>query len=84
MAQTAVHQKQCFVIGPIGNDHTDDRKGADFLLRGVLKPVLEASEFNYRVKRSDEDSDPGMIGDRIVADIIHADLVIADLTNLKS
>jgi hypothetical protein len=35
------------------------------------------------VKRADEDADPGMIGDRVVSDIINAELVIADLTDLN-
>jgi hypothetical protein len=44
---------------------------------------LEQDEFGYVVKRADEDSDPGMIGDRVVSDIIHAELVVADLTSLN-
>ena len=44
---------------------------------------MEADEFKYKVKRADEDADPGMIGDRVVSDIINADLVVADLTDLN-
>jgi hypothetical protein len=73
----------CFVIGPIGKDGTPERKHADLLLHSVIKDVLEVEEFGYHVKRADEDVDPGMIGDRVVTDIIHADLVIADLTDLN-
>jgi hypothetical protein len=73
----------CFVIGPIGKDSSPERKHADLLLHAVIKHVLEDEEFGYKVKRADEDADPGMIGDRIISDIIHAELVVADLTDLN-
>lgn len=74
----------CFVIGPIGKDGSEERKHADMVLNAVVKHVLESEEFGYRVKRADEDADPGMIGDRMITDIIHADLVVADLTGLNA
>lgn len=77
-------QPLCFVIGPIGKEGTSERKHADLLLHTLMKPVLEAEEFGYHVKRADEDADPGMIGDRMITDIIHADLVVADLTDLNA
>ena len=52
----------CFVIGPIGRPGTPERKHADLLLNAVIKPVLQSDDFGYRVKRADEDADPGMIG----------------------
>jgi hypothetical protein len=73
----------CFVIGPIGHAGTEERKHADFLLRGLVRHVLETEEFGYVVKRADEDADPGMIGDRVITDILQADLVVADLTGLN-
>lgn len=73
----------CFVIGPIGKDGGPERRHADLLLHSVIKHVLQSEEFGYRVKRADEDADPGMIGDRVISDIIHADLVVADLTDLN-
>ncbi len=76
-------QRLCFVIGPIGSDGTPERTHADFLLLGLIKPVLEAPDFGYKVKRADEDADPGLINDRMIADILHADLVVADLTGLN-
>ena len=45
--------KSCFVVGPIGNNDSDVRKFADWLLRGIIEPVLEG-EFGYEVKRADE------------------------------
>jgi hypothetical protein len=85
MAGTAKAPKKplCFVIGPIGRDGSRERKHADLLLHAVIKEVLEAEEFRYQVKRADEDADPGMIGDRVITDITHAELVVADLTDLN-
>jgi hypothetical protein len=73
----------CFVIGPIGKELSPERKHSDLLLNAVIKQVLQKDEFGYVVKRADEDADPGMIGDRVVSDIINADLVVADLTDLN-
>ena len=73
----------CFVVGPIGKDGSPERKHADLLLNAVIKHVLESKDFSYKVKRADEDADPGMIGDRVVTDIINASLVVADLTDLN-
>lgn len=73
----------CFVVGPIGKEGSVERKHADLLLNAVIKHVLEEKEFAYKVKRADEDADPGMIGDRVISDIIHAPLVVADLTDLN-
>lgn len=36
--------------------------------------MLQGDDFGYVVKRADENADPGMIGDRVVSDIINADL----------
>ena len=85
MASTTKTPKKplCFVIGPIGRDGSPERKHADLLLHAVIKEVLEAEEFGYQVKRADEDADPGMIGDRVITDITHAELVVADLTDLN-
>src|SRR4051794_27416670 len=76
-------QPLCFVIGPIGSEGTDIRKHADLILHAIVKYVLSSPEFGYRVKRADEDADPGMVGDRVIADILNAELVIADLTGLN-
>jgi hypothetical protein len=73
----------CFVVGPIGKEGSSERKHADLLLNAIVKQVLEGEEFGYKVKRADEDADPGMIGDRVITDIIRAALVVADLTDLN-
>ena len=75
--------KVCFVIGPIGQPGTDERKHADLLLNLVIKPTIEAAELGYCVKRADEDADPGMISDRMIVDISQSDLAVADLSFLN-
>ena len=57
--------------------------GATHLRSIRIVNVLAAEEFGYRVKRPDQDSDPGMIGDRMISDVINAELVVADLTDLN-
>jgi hypothetical protein len=72
------------VIGPIGKSGSPERRHADLLLNAVIKHVLCQPNLGYLVKRADEDTDPGMIGDRLVSDIIHAELVVGDLTDLNA
>ncbi|SFP66350.1 hypothetical protein SAMN04488241_1054 [Sphingomonas rubra] len=73
----------CFIVGPIGDGGTETRKLADWLLRGLFKPVLEDESINFIVKRADEDADPGSISSALITDLINADLVIADLTGFN-
>ncbi len=71
----------CFVIGPIGEQGSDERKHADMMLNSIIRYVLQENDFSYEVKRADEESHPGMINDRVIHDILNADLVVADLTD---
>jgi hypothetical protein len=72
--------KLCFVIGPIGDEHTPVRTNADWLLKGIVKPTLAAPPFDYSVKRADEFTEPGLITDQVIAATLDATLVVADLT----
>src|SRR2546421_13051783 len=76
-------KRLCFVIGPIGKEGTSERKHSDLLLNAIIKDVLQGPDFSYTVKRADEDADPGMIGDRVISDILNAELVISDLSDLN-
>jgi hypothetical protein len=80
MAEKAKPTKTCFVVGPIGGPNTPIRNAADWLLKGIIKPVLEAEEFGYSVTRADEIADPGEITDQIIDAVLNSDLVIGDLT----
>jgi hypothetical protein len=59
--------KLCFVIGPIGDEHTPVRTNADWLLKGIVKPTLAAPPFDYSVKRADELTEPGLITDQVAS-----------------
>ncbi len=83
MDSTDTKNKSCFIIGPIGESGSAVRRVADWLLKGIIKPVLEHDEFNYFVKRADDDANPGSITNAVIADITNADLVIADLTGFN-
>ena len=75
--------RRCFVIGPIGEPGSPERTHADMLLNNVIREALKDCDPPYEVARSDEIDDPGMITDRMIHDILNADLVIADLTFLN-
>jgi hypothetical protein len=71
--------KLCFVIGPIGDEGTDQRIHADWLLEGIIKPVF-ADFPEFEVRRADHDPRPGLIDAQMINDLLNAELVIADLS----
>ena len=73
-------KKTCFVIGPIGAEGSEERTKADWLLKAIIKPALEEEGFGYKVTRADEIAEPGSITDQVIAAVIDAKLVVADLT----
>jgi hypothetical protein len=75
-------KKLCFVIGPVGDPESDPRIHADWLLEGIIEPVM--IEFpDFTVKRADQDPRPGLIDAQMINDLLNADLVIADLSFLN-
>jgi hypothetical protein len=70
--------KICFYITPIGEDGSEERRHADFLMEYVIKPAVK--EFDLTVVRADQMGKPGMIGKQVVEHILKARLVIADLS----
>lgn len=71
---------KCFVISPIGDEGTEVRITADRVLRHIIRKALD---HEYVVTRGDEDENPGAITPQIVASIIEADLVVADLSGFN-
>ena len=67
-----------FVISPIGDSDSTERKRADQILNHIITPIV--SEFGYEAVRSDKISKPGIITSQIINHIINDRLVIADLT----
>lgn len=70
-------KKKCFVISPIGDPAGSIRAEADWLLKGVIKPVLEPQ---FEVKRADDFSKTDVITNQIISAIRNADLIVADLS----
>ncbi len=70
--------KVCFYITPIGEDDSEERRHADFLMEYIIKPAVK--EFGLAVVRADQMGKPGMIGKQVIEHILKARLVIADLS----
>jgi|SRR4051794_19999714 hypothetical protein len=71
-------KKRCFVISPMGEEGSEERKRADLVLRYVIRrPLVD----EYRVSRADDDTNPGAITPRVIQSILEADLIVADITS---
>ena len=68
----------CFVVSPIGDENSSERKKADQLLGNIVRPVLE--DKGYVVTRADQIHDPGTISKQVIEHLVTADVVIADMT----
>jgi hypothetical protein len=73
-------QKLCFVIGPIGDPGTEIRRHADWLLKGIIKPVFVSHFPDFKVERADEIVAPGSINSQVISRLLDAPLVIADMS----
>lgn len=68
----------CFVISPIGEPGSDERKHADLVLSSLIEPAL--AELDLRAVRADGISKPGLITGQVMDHVSRAPLVIADLS----
>ncbi len=71
-------RKQCFVIGPFGKEGSPIRRWSDSLLHDVIRPI--ADQYGYDANRSIDMARPRDVTSDLVARLLQADLVIADLT----
>jgi hypothetical protein len=71
-------EKVCFLICPIGEPNSEERKRSDQIRDIFLKDVL--AEFNYKVNRADDYNKSGVITNQIIEKLVNDDLVIADLS----
>ena len=71
-------EKTCFVIGPIGPEISEIHRHADWLLEGIITPVV--TDFGFLAVRADKITTPGMIDSQVINNVIDANLVIADLS----
>jgi hypothetical protein len=72
--------RTCFVVGPIGDEGSDTRGHADWLLDEIIAPVFSEHFKDFEVVRSDRISSPGMIDSQVINHVLDAELVIADLS----
>lgn len=68
----------CFVISPIGEDDSEERKHADLVLGSMIEPALE--ELGLSAIRADKISKPGLITGQVLDHLTRARMVIADLS----
>jgi hypothetical protein len=69
----------CFVISPIGDDGSPERRRADQVLRHLIEPAARRAGY-AKPQRADQISAPGIITQQVIQAVADADLVIADLT----
>jgi len=70
-------EKKCFVISPIGDQDSPERKRADDIFFYVLPEVLEP--LDYKLDRADLIDSSGLISTQIIQRLKDDSLVIADL-----
>jgi hypothetical protein len=70
--------EKCFIICPIGEENTPERRHSDVIFGSIIEPILE--EFNLKPLRADQIAEPGMITRQIIEHLVRAKLVIADLS----
>jgi hypothetical protein len=82
-ATMADNPKRCFVISPIGEADSVERKHADMTLNAIIRQALNENGVTFDVKRADESVEIGMITDHLIMEILDSDLIVADLSFLN-
>lgn len=78
MTASSRDSRTCFVIAPIGEDGSDTRSRSDEVFVDIIEPA--ASACGYDAVRGDRLSEPGLITEQVMREIIEAPLVVADLS----
>lgn len=68
-------QRSCFVISPIGQPDSPERKAADGVFRFIIEPAMR--EFDIHTQRSDHMAEPGNISEQMFREIFQADINVA-------
>lgn len=74
---TKENKKSCFVICPIGQPDSAERKRSDQVLKHIIEPVV--TEKGYTPIRADQLDKPGIITNQVIEHLRQDDLVVADL-----
>ncbi len=83
MSDDLTKKKLCFVVSAIGSETSPERTHADWVLQGVVEPVL-AQFPDFVVKRADQMDQPGLIDSQVINALLDAELVVADLSILNA
>ncbi|EIY5116535.1 hypothetical protein ML076_004434 [Klebsiella quasipneumoniae] len=75
------NKKKCFIVTPIGTSESITRRKTQGLLDSVIKPIL--SDMSFEVSVAHEISIPGSITKQVIENLLKAELVIANLTDLN-
>jgi hypothetical protein len=78
--QTSDLDHVCFYITPIGEEGSEERKHSDLILGQIVEPAIESLGLDLRVLRADRLTQPGMISQQILQNVLGARLVVADLS----
>lgn len=70
--------KICFVVCPIGDEGSIERKHSDMLLKHLIQPVVES--FGIRVVRADRIEKSGLITQQILENLVKARLCVVDMS----
>lgn len=77
--------EKCFVISPIGEDASQTRRQSDLVFEYIIIPALLESGFEKaNIHRVDKSDRPAHITTEIIGNLVHYDLVIADLSELNA
>jgi hypothetical protein len=70
--------RTCFVITPIGEDESEQRRHANMVLKNVIEPVV--NELGLSAKRADQIDRAGIITQQVFEYVAKSRLCIADLS----
>ena len=70
--------KICFVITPIGDDDSEQRRHANMILKNVIEPVV--AELGLTARRADQIDRAGLITQQIFEHIAKSRICVADLS----
>lgn len=71
----SIQKRRCFIISPIGQESSPERKHANDVLDYIIRPALDAC--GVELSRSDHVHQPGKISDQIFDAIFHYDMCIS-------
>ncbi len=72
------YDSMCFVVTPIGDDDSEQRKHANLILKSVIEPVV--AELGLKAVRADQIDRAGLITKQVFECLANARICVADLS----